>query len=358
MTTDLKTLDAWWRAANYLAVGQIYLMDNPLLREPLAPEHIKPRLLGHWGTTPGLTFLWAHLNRVITRDALRRALHHRAGARRPRGGRHRLDGGDLLRAVLAGPAGRRRDEGAVPAVLVPRRDPQPRRAGDPRVDPRGRRAGLLPCPRLRRRVRQPRPARRLRHRRRRSRDRPARRVVAGQQVRAPGARRHRAAGPAPQRLQDRQLHGAVPDHPRRAAPAAVGARSPPLRRRGRFDGEDPMAVHERMAATLDEIVAEIAAHPGARRPAARRGRAGRPAPLAHDRAVHAEGVDRAPRGGRRARRGHVAGPPGAARRDARRTRSTWQTGGVDALLPARGAVRRATDALPELATCAPEGDAG
>ena len=49
MTTDLKTLDAWWRAANYLAVGQIYLMDNPLLREPLAPRHIKPRLLGHWG---------------------------------------------------------------------------------------------------------------------------------------------------------------------------------------------------------------------------------------------------------------------------------------------------------------------
>jgi xylulose-5-phosphate/fructose-6-phosphate phosphoketolase len=65
--TDLQTLDAWWRAANYLSVGQIYLMDNPLLREPLAPEHVKPRLLGHWGTTPGLTFLWAHLNRVIAR---------------------------------------------------------------------------------------------------------------------------------------------------------------------------------------------------------------------------------------------------------------------------------------------------
>jgi phosphoketolase len=66
--TDLRVLDAWWRAANYLAVGQIYLMDNPLLREPLGPEHIKPRLLGHWGTTPGLTFLWAHLNRVVRRD--------------------------------------------------------------------------------------------------------------------------------------------------------------------------------------------------------------------------------------------------------------------------------------------------
>src|SRR5919112_4040694 len=67
---DLRGLDARWRAANYLAVGQIYLMDNPLLRAPLAPEHIKPRLLGHWGTTPGLTFLWAHLNRVIRRDDL------------------------------------------------------------------------------------------------------------------------------------------------------------------------------------------------------------------------------------------------------------------------------------------------
>lgn len=58
-------LDAWWRAANYLSVGQIYLLDNPLLREPLTREHIKPRLLGHWGTTPGLNFLYAHLNRVI-----------------------------------------------------------------------------------------------------------------------------------------------------------------------------------------------------------------------------------------------------------------------------------------------------
>ncbi len=61
----LQTIDRWWRAANYLSVGQIYLMDNPLLREPLRPEHVKPRLLGHWGTTPGLNFVYAHLNRVI-----------------------------------------------------------------------------------------------------------------------------------------------------------------------------------------------------------------------------------------------------------------------------------------------------
>ena len=62
---ELSRLDAYWRAANYLSVGQIYLLDNPLLREPLKPEHIKPRLLGHWGTTPGLNFIYAHLNRVI-----------------------------------------------------------------------------------------------------------------------------------------------------------------------------------------------------------------------------------------------------------------------------------------------------
>ncbi len=69
-TRKLSLIDRYWRAANYLSVGQIYLMDNPLLREPLKPEHVKPRLLGHWGTTPGLNFIYAHLNRIITeRDA-------------------------------------------------------------------------------------------------------------------------------------------------------------------------------------------------------------------------------------------------------------------------------------------------
>ncbi|MEO3822366.1 phosphoketolase family protein [Actinomadura sp. B10D3] len=62
---DVREIDAYWRAANYLSVGQIYLLDNPLLREPLARDHIKPRLLGHWGTSPGLNFCYAHLNRAI-----------------------------------------------------------------------------------------------------------------------------------------------------------------------------------------------------------------------------------------------------------------------------------------------------
>src|SRR5438477_5727523 len=66
----LSQLDRYWCAANYLTIGQIYLQENPLLREPLRPEHIKQRLLGHWGTSPGVNFILAHLNRVITqRDA-------------------------------------------------------------------------------------------------------------------------------------------------------------------------------------------------------------------------------------------------------------------------------------------------
>jgi xylulose-5-phosphate/fructose-6-phosphate phosphoketolase len=68
--TELQRINAWWRACNYLSVGMIYLRDNPLLREPLAIHHVKHRLLGHWGASPALSFVWAHLNRLIKRDDL------------------------------------------------------------------------------------------------------------------------------------------------------------------------------------------------------------------------------------------------------------------------------------------------
>ena len=67
---ELRLIDAWWRACNYLSVGMIYLRANPLLKEPLKPEHVKIRLLGHWGASPALSFVWAHLNRLIKRDGL------------------------------------------------------------------------------------------------------------------------------------------------------------------------------------------------------------------------------------------------------------------------------------------------
>ena len=69
-TDELQRIDAYWRAANYLSVGQIYLLDNPLLKAPLQRLHIKPRLLGHWGTTPGLNFIYVHMNRVIKQHDL------------------------------------------------------------------------------------------------------------------------------------------------------------------------------------------------------------------------------------------------------------------------------------------------
>ena len=75
MTTPLSPdllakMNAYWRAANYLSAGQIYLFDNPLLQAPLSIEHVKPRLLGHWGTTPGLNFIYVHLNRIINQYGL------------------------------------------------------------------------------------------------------------------------------------------------------------------------------------------------------------------------------------------------------------------------------------------------
>src|SRR5680860_873578 len=78
----LERMDAYWRAANYLSVGQIYLYDNPLLKMPLSLEHVKPLVVGHWGTTPGQNFIYVHLNRIIKRsehDLYRRARPRWAG---------------------------------------------------------------------------------------------------------------------------------------------------------------------------------------------------------------------------------------------------------------------------------------
>ena len=74
----LSKMNAYWRAANYLSVGQIYLYDNPLLKQPLKLDHVKPRLLGHWGTTPGLNFLYVHLNRVIKKYDLNTILDRKS----------------------------------------------------------------------------------------------------------------------------------------------------------------------------------------------------------------------------------------------------------------------------------------
>jgi xylulose-5-phosphate/fructose-6-phosphate phosphoketolase len=131
---ELRKLDAYWRAANYLSVGQIYLYDNPLLTEPLRLEHIKPRLLGHWGTTPGLNFIYVHCNRLIKKHDLNMIYVCGPGHGGP---------GMVANTYLEGTyseisqhrAGRGGDEAPVHAVFVSRRDSQPRRARDSRLDP-------------------------------------------------------------------------------------------------------------------------------------------------------------------------------------------------------------------------------
>jgi len=163
----------WWRAANYLAVGQIYLIDNPLLREPLRPEHVKPRLLGHWGTTPGLTFIYAHMNRVIKAHDLNAIFITGPGHGGPalvastylEGSYSEVyPGSGTPRRVCGGCSANSPFRAASRAMWRPRH----------RIDPRGRRARLRPGARLWRGLRQPGPAGCLRRRRRRSRNGPAR----------------------------------------------------------------------------------------------------------------------------------------------------------------------------------------
>ena len=142
---ELDAIHAYWRAANYLSVGQIYLCDNPLLQKPLSKEHVKPRLLGHWGTTPGLNFLYVHLNRLIKKYDLNMIYITGPG----HGGPGLVANAyleDLQRGLPKHPCGCRRDEAAVQAILLPRRDSKPRGPGDARLDPRGVANSAMPCP--------------------------------------------------------------------------------------------------------------------------------------------------------------------------------------------------------------------
>ena len=131
---ELRKINAYWRAANYLSVGQIYLYANPLLREPLKIEHVKPRLLGHWGTTPGLNFIYAHFNRLIKKYDLNVIYITGPGHGGP---------GIVANTYLEGtytelyPDIPQNEEGmqkSVQAILFSRRNSQPCRAGDAGLD--------------------------------------------------------------------------------------------------------------------------------------------------------------------------------------------------------------------------------
>ena len=182
----LRKMDAYWRAANYLSVGQIYLYDNPLLKRPLALGGREAHAAGALGHDPRAELHLRAPEPGHQEVRPRHDLRLRPRARRPgRRGQH-LPRGHLQRDLSQHQPGRGRAAEALHPVLVSRRDPQPRLAGVPGLDPRGRRAGLFAQPFVRRGVRQPRPRRRLRRRRRRGGNRTARHGVALQQVSQPG----------------------------------------------------------------------------------------------------------------------------------------------------------------------------
>ena len=303
-TEELRLIDAYWRAANYLSVGQIYLRDNPLLREPLTLDHVKPRLLGHWGTTPGLNLLYAHMNRAIRRRDLSAIFVTGPGMAAPG-----WSPTPTSRARTRGLSAHRRERGgaapAVSAVLVPGWRAVARCAGDARFDPRGWRARVLARARLRRGVRQPRTCSRC--------------CVVGDGEAETGPL---AASWHSNKFVNPARDGAVLPvlhlNGYKIANPTVLARIPQDELRGllegyghspRFvEGDEPEAVHQALAAALDASLDEI----GRIQERARRGDLRRPA-LADDRAAYAQGLDRTEGGRRPAGRGHVPVPSGPAR---------------------------------------------
>ena len=131
----LEKMDAYWRAANYLSVGQIYLQDNPLLETPLTLEHIKPRLLGHWGTTTGLNFIYVHLNRLIKEHDLNMIYVIGPGHGGPGLVAHSYLEGSYTERYPSDRAQPKRTATAVSPVLLALRHPQSCRTGNAGVDP-------------------------------------------------------------------------------------------------------------------------------------------------------------------------------------------------------------------------------
>ena len=246
---EVALLDAWWRAANYLSVGQIYLLDNPLLRAPARARGHQAAAARPLGHDPGAQPALDPPQPADPRARRQRDLPGRARARRPGGGRQRLARGHLQRGLPAHRRRRGRDAAAVPAVLLPRRHPEPRRAGDARLDPRGRRARLRPLPRLRRRDGQPGPASSPRWSATAS-SRPARWPRRGtptsSSTRSTTARCCRSCTSTATRSPTRPSRPGSRARSSRACCAATATHVLTV------EGDDPADVHRQLAAALDE----------------------------------------------------------------------------------------------------------
>src|SRR3954467_7912258 len=313
---ELGLIDAYWRAANYLSVGQIYLLDNPLLREPLRAEHTKPRLLGHWGTTPGLNFLYAHMNRAIRARDLDAIFLTGPGHGGPGlVANTYLEGtySEVYPDVARDEEGMRRlfhqfsFPGGIPSHVAPETPGSIHEGGELGYALAHAYGAALDNPDL---------------------------LVAcvigdGEAETGPLAgswHSNKFLNPARDgavlpilhlngyKIANPTVLSRIPEEELRALLEGYGYAP-------RFvEGTEPEAMHQLMAATLDEGGGEIeriqqAARAGGGGERARRAsrRARRASALADDRAAHAQGLDRAAGGRRAARRGHLPRPPGAAR---------------------------------------------
>ena len=340
---ELAALDAYWRAANYLSVGQIYLMANPLLKEPLTLEHVKPRLLGHWGTTPGLNFIYAHLNRVIR--AREQPMLFVIG---PGHGGPALVANTWLEGtyteiypdVSRDTEGMRRlfkqfsFPGGIPSHCAPEIPGSIHEGGELGYSLAHAFGAAFDNPKL---------------------------IVAC----AIGDGEAETGALATSWHSNKFLHpvndGAVLPilhlNGWKIANPTVLARMPEdelgdlLRGYGwdpRFvSGHEPKRMHREMAAALDAALDAIAAI----KAAATRSARDRAAALADARAADAERLDGAGRSRRRADRGHLARAPGAARVARREARASARARALDEELPPRRAVRRPT-ARPTRSCCA------
>jgi xylulose-5-phosphate/fructose-6-phosphate phosphoketolase len=249
---DLRKIDAYWRACNYLAVGMIYLRDNPLLKEPLKPEHVKHRLLGHWGASPALSFTYIHCNRLIKKYDLDMIFMAGPGHGAP---------GVLGPVYLEGTYSEiypdksedeDRDAALLQAVFLPRPHRQPRHPGNPGSIHEGGELGYS-LPRLRQHFGQPRADHLLRGGRWGSGNRPPGHRLAFQQVHQSGSGWGSAACSEPERLQDCQPHHSGPHLREELEALFTGYGYTPYI----VEGSDPAEMHQKMAAVMEDCVLKI-----------------------------------------------------------------------------------------------------
>ena len=257
---ELRKVHAYWRAANYLSVGQIYLYANPLAARTAAVEaHQAPaaRTLGHDARTE---FYLRPFESPDQKTRSRCDLRRGPGTWRAGPCRQHLSRRHLQRGLSAHPAKRRRLAAALQAILVSRRHSQPRRAGNARLDSRRRRTRLFARARLRRGVRQSGSARLLRRWRWRSRNRTVGGELALQQIFESRARWRRSSDSAFERIQNRQSHRARPPERRNLTQLFTGYGYKPYF----VEGREPEAMHQLMAHTMDTILRRNSRHPECR----------------------------------------------------------------------------------------------